>query len=71
MTFPWEYIELMIIVGEKRDVRAIESMFLVVPFKRVYKYILDRPFMIALDVMESHVHIKPKFHNIHTINVNL
>lgn len=62
---PWGHIELMITVGKVRDVRTSKSQLLVVPCKSVYDWILGRPFVVALYVVSSPVHIKLKFHNLH------
>lgn len=36
-----------------------------VPYKRVYNYILGRPLSKTLDVVESIVHLKLKYHKVH------
>lgn len=63
-THPWGYIEVMIYVREGRDVKIVESHFLVVPCKSSYNCIFDRPFIVALDVVASMVHLKLKFHDL-------
>lgn len=74
-TCPWGYIELMIFKGEGRNIRIVDSRFLVVPCKNVYNLILSKPFAAALDIVASSIILKLKFHNLHselvTINVDL
>lgn len=50
-------------VKKMRDVREINSQFQVVSCKSVYNYIIGRPFIAALNVMGSPIHLKLKFHN--------
>lgn len=65
----------MIIVGKGKNVRIVGLQFSVVPCKRVYNFILNRPSGVGLDVVESRVHLKLKFQYLHgeplIINVHL
>lgn len=49
----------------------MDSKFLVVPCKSIYKCILNRPFVLALDVLGSPIHLKFKFHNIHVKSITI
>lgn len=53
----------------------MDSQFLVVPFKRVYNCILDKPFSTTIAIVAPLIHLKLKFHSLHgeplMINVNL
>lgn len=39
-THPWGYIELMLAIGEERDIRIVDLQLLVVPCKRYITYTL-------------------------------
>lgn len=60
---PWGYIELMVTLGEERDIKNIYSQFLVVPCRSVYNYILGYPDAVTLDAVASLIHLKLKYHN--------
>lgn len=72
-TRPWGYVELTVLVHSGKDVREVKFQFLVVPCISVYSCILRRPFVVMLDMLDSHVHLK--YYNLHgqstTINVDL
>lgn len=61
--------------GEGNNVKIADSEFLAIPYKGIYKCIVGRPFMASLDVVGTLIHLKLKFHNIHseivTVNVDL
>lgn len=40
-----------------------------VPYKNVYNYILGVPFVATLDFVTSLIHLKLKFHNLHSESV--
>lgn len=61
----WEYIELMITLGEESDVSLIDLQLLVILYRSLYKCILGIPFATMLDVMVSLLHLKINYHNIH------
>lgn len=57
------------------DTRPIDSRFMVVPCRNVYKYILGHFFVETLDAVASSVHLKLKCHNVKdepmTISTNI
>lgn len=65
----------MIIIGKGKDVRNSDSFFPVVPYNIIYNLIIEIRFTSSLDVVASSIHLKLKFHNLHseliTHNVDL
>lgn len=59
------------IYRRETDVRAVRLQLLVVPCKIVYKCFLGIPFVVALDVVASPVHLYLKFHNLHDERVSI
>lgn len=75
ITRSWGYIELMISIGDGKEIRTVNLKFLVVPYKNVYNCILGRPFVAMVGVVASPFHLKLKYHNLQgellTINADL
>lgn len=75
LTYPCRYVEMVVTLGEKHNIRTIDAHFLVVPCHNIYNVILDRLFTKTLYAMVSPVHLKMNYHNIHdepiTINADL
>lgn len=59
------FIELMEIFIEGIDTIMVDVQLLVVPCKNVYNFILGRSFSTTLDIADSTVHQKMKYHNVH------
>lgn len=55
----------MVTLREGWDTETIDSLFLVVPCNNVYNGIISRPFTVTLDAMESLVHLKLNYRNVH------
>lgn len=64
-THPWNYVKLMVSLGEDRNLQSINTHFIVIPCKSLYNCILGRPFTSALDDVAIPVHLKLKYHNLH------
>lgn len=65
----------MVTLGERRDIKNFDSLFLVIPCMSVYNFILGRPFVVTMDAMASLIHHKLKYRDIHdeptTIDIDL
>lgn len=74
-TCPWGYVEMVISVDDRKDVRSVIFKFLIVSCKSIHNCILERLFVVMLDVVASPIHLKIKYHNLQrelvTINVDL
>lgn len=57
------HVYLSISLGEGNNNRIMNVCFSVISCKNVYNDILGRPFLAALDVMASPVHLKIKYQN--------
>lgn len=55
---------LLIFIADANDLRAVNSKFLVVPYRSIYNCIMGRPFSSILDVVASSVHLKSKYYNL-------
>lgn len=49
----------MISIGDGKDLRVVNSQFLIVPYRSVYNY-----FLAMLDVVASMMYLKVKYHNL-------
>lgn len=56
------YVEMMVSVGNRKEIQKVNSQFLVVPRRSVYKFILGRLFAATLDAIASPLHLKLKYH---------
>lgn len=63
-THPRGYMEPVISVGKEKEIREVNSQFLVVPCMSVYNCILGRPIASTLDIVASLVHLKLEYHNL-------
>lgn len=68
LTSPQGYMELKVFVGDGKDIRKINSQFLFVPCRSVYKCVIGRPFAATLNAIASPVHHKFKYHNLQGIH---
>lgn len=57
-------MELLVSMGEGKNIRSIRIEFLVIPCKHIYNFILGRPFTTTLDAIASPVPLKLKYHNL-------
>lgn len=71
VTHPLGYIEVTITLGEGHNIITIDSPFLTIPCKSVYKYILGRSFVATLNAIASSVHLKLKYHNVQQVLVTI
>lgn len=48
----------------------LDTQFLEVPYKSAYKYIIGKPFFVAIEIIASTAHLKMKYHNIYDESVS-
>lgn len=74
-TLPLGYIEVMVSLGNGRDIWTVNAQFLINPRRSFYSCILGRAFLTMLDIVASLVHLKLNYYNMQgesgTIDIDL